>query len=249
MCNIGLGKPYGETHMTDDFEMACKGLFRYGKENAKSGQVTVTIEVDGRGTREYPLDTMAAAEEKIQELLKVAYANGLEQSMRISVRRTEFTESTWFDGRVLSGFRMRDRMALEESQREPAPETAQEPAPMESQQSANPASAEDKESHGQTMVAAKLQRPKKSLVTKQDWERAVEWARRKGVDLRRGNVSRPMLITRVHDAGLWEAWNEKWPDLAFDENGYRWAVTEMAKRKSKVEAQRGLNLRDTCQER
>lgn len=47
------------------------------------------------------------------------------------------------------------------------------------------------------------------------WHKACDWARERGVKIRRGKVTLALAITRVGDAGLMEEWNATWPQFAF----------------------------------
>lgn len=191
-----------------EFEFACSGTFGLGTHTS-IGKIIVTIEVDGKGNLAKSFDSEDEANGYIQNAIRTAYEGGIEKSTKISVNRTDVVDTVWFDGRVLTGYRIRDCMEPEVSA--PALQLAEVQKAAES----SPSMPEPQ--------------PRKSETYYEQWNRAVAWARRKGVSLRNGKVSSAMLRVKVHDAGLTDEWNAAWPQFAFDEEGYIWAAKEIEK--------------------
>lgn len=190
----------------DERTLALGGFFGLGSKP----KYKIVVEVDGAVVKEVTAEGTEEADSKVKEYIGTAFDNGIVSRTRIKVVCTE-SNFTHFDGMLLAGFRLRDNLEpmaepVAEPEEEPKPEPAdeEEPKPEPVSEPQKPAR------HGKT--------------NKEQWYAATAWARRKGLSLGKGYVGQDKMRIAIHDSGLWEEWNARYPEFAFDQNGYEYSL-------------------------
>ncbi len=191
----------------DERALAASGFFGLGSKP----KYKIVVEVDGSVVKETAAEGIEEVNSKVSEYVQTTFDNKIESRTRIRVVCTQM-EFIHFDGMLLAGFRLRDTL---EPRAEPSAEP-QKPA-VEPEQKTEPVPEPE--------PATEPQKPaRRGKTNKDEWYAATSWARKKGLKLGKGYVGQDKMRIAIHDSGLWEEWNARYPQFAFDQNGYEYSL-------------------------